>query len=640
MSTQFGFRFSRLVSIVCLCLFAIRPAIAVDPVVRDRPPNIVWIISEDNSKHYLRHFDPNGAPAAAIEAMAAEGITFDRAFSNAPVCSVARTTLITGCYATRLGTQWHRKIQQPSMPSGLQAFPAYLREAGYYTTNRSKKDYNIKVSGAWDESSGRAHWRNRPDEQTPFFHCVSYNDSHEHKLHFPAGDIGQPTTDDPAQVHLPPYLPDTPLARYTTAFYLDRMRVIDGLVSDEIEALRDGGQLENTFVFYFGDHGGVLPRSKGTIYETGLHVPLVVRIPKAYRDTKLVDRSLSIGNHISGFVSFVDFGPTVLHLAGLPLPPGVDGLPFLGPDISQDELEKRNTAFAHTDRFDETYDMNRAVRKGRFKYVRTYNAHHPPLIRNDYRLKTALRVQWERAYREGNLNDVQSAFFEPGSTERLFDLDSDPYETHNLIEQSHLQAVRDDLRELLDSWMTDCRDLGFLTESRFVADAVTDPIAYGLRTEATIEKAKARADLVLEPLEDTVAALDALRQSWDDELNDYWIVNSIVARLKNSDRLPDRQIAKLRSLARELIDGGHIPTAARAAELLVRLGDDIGLDPFASMLQRCAQPADALAVYNALMVLRDEGLIEVPRGDRRLLPPDAFEGQRPIPAAVRSFALP
>ena len=143
-------------------------------------PNFLWILSEDNSKHYLKLFDEAGAPTPEIEKLAESGLIFDHTFSCAPVCSVARTTLMSGLYAPRVGTFQHRKIKTATLPDGWQLFPAYLREAGYYTTNRSKTDYNTSGNeGVWDESSNRASWRNRPSPDTPFFHMQTFGQSHE-----------------------------------------------------------------------------------------------------------------------------------------------------------------------------------------------------------------------------------------------------------------------------------------------------------------------------------------------------------------------------------------------------------------------------------------------------------------------------
>ncbi|MEO8497223.1 MAG: sulfatase-like hydrolase/transferase, partial [Planctomycetota bacterium] len=161
-------------------------------------PNFVWLISEDNSTHYLKLFNEHGAETPRIAELAKHGLLFENAFSNAPVCSVARTTLITGCYGPRIGTQFHRRSVEVPMPAGLRMFPAYLRDAGYYTTNNNKKDYNaIEGEGVWDESSKDADWRQRKAGQ-PFFHMQSFTTTHESSLHFSAKEMrSEATKTDP-----------------------------------------------------------------------------------------------------------------------------------------------------------------------------------------------------------------------------------------------------------------------------------------------------------------------------------------------------------------------------------------------------------------------------------------------------------
>jgi uncharacterized sulfatase len=277
-------------------------------------PNIVWLLSEDNSIHYARLYGDELGAMPNIESLAQSGLVFNHAFSCSPVCSVARTTLMTGMYAPRIGFQYHRKQVQARLPAGSAMFPVHLRKAGYYVSNNVKTDYNVVAGKVWNESSRKASWRNRPDKEMPFFHMQSFGMSHESSLHFkrPQMNVEELTT-RPEDVTVFPYHPDTPTFRYTYARYHDRMRVVDQAIGRVIDQLREDGLMENTFVFYFGDHGGVLPRSKGYIYESGLHVPMVVHIPQEYR--QLV--SQQPGTRQDGFVEFVDFAPTVLNLAGL-----------------------------------------------------------------------------------------------------------------------------------------------------------------------------------------------------------------------------------------------------------------------------------------------------------------------------------
>ncbi|HLT93302.1 MAG TPA: sulfatase-like hydrolase/transferase, partial [Membranihabitans sp.] len=274
----------------------------------------MWITSEDNSKHYLSLFDPNGVETPHIEALARHGLQFTRAFSNAPVCSVARSTLITGAYAPRIGAQYHRKLQTVPMPQDLKMFPEYLREAGYYTTNNPKEDYNLEKSASvWDESSREASWKNRAPGQ-PFFHMVNIGVTHEGNLHFSRDFIDTLTlVTDERNVFVQPNHPNTEIFRRTNAYYRDRIRLMDKMVGEIVAELEDEGLMDNTFIFYFGDHGGVLPGSKGYLYETGLHVPLVVYVPPMYRDLW----GIQAGEKVQGFVSFIDFAPTVLSIAGV-----------------------------------------------------------------------------------------------------------------------------------------------------------------------------------------------------------------------------------------------------------------------------------------------------------------------------------
>ncbi len=481
-------------------------------------PNVVWIVSEDNSHHYLKHFFPDGIPTPQIEAMAAHGLTYDHAFSNSPVCSVARTTLATSCFGPRIGTQFHRRSEQATLPDGLQMFPAYLREAGYYTTNNSKEDYNAGPSkGVWDESSKKASWRNRSETSQPFFHMESHAQSHESSLHFSKQVYDNHVLSvDPKTVQLADYFPDTPLFRFTHAYYLERMQIIDSIVGDTLSKLKEDGLLEETFVFYFGDHGGVLPRGKGYIYESGLHVPLVVRVPEKWKH--LVDAEK--GSRINGFVSFVDFGPTVLNLAGVEVPSQVDGKPFLGNGITTEEVNQRNEAFGYADRFDEKYDFMRSLRKGRFQYIRSFQPFLPDGLQNNYRYQMLAYQEWRDLYKAGKLNAQQQQFFQAKPVEMLFDVEADPHEVHNLAKDSDHQKALIDLRTRLNKTLRTLPDLSYYPESHLIS-VMNNPVAFGKSHQSEIGELADIADLALVDFVRAKTDLQAALNS-DNPWKRYW----------------------------------------------------------------------------------------------------------------------
>jgi arylsulfatase A-like enzyme len=556
-------------------------------------PNILWIMSEDNSKHYLRHFDRHGAVAPNIEALAQHGVTFDRAFSCAPVCSVARTTLITSCYAPRIGTQFHRRSKMATMSNGVKMFPAYLRAAGYYTTNNSKEDYNAQKSGdVWNESSRNASWKNRPNDATPFFHVLTSTLSHESSLHFDATAMEQPTVTEPASVQLQPYFPDTKIFRYTRARYHDRIMAIDQVVGKVVAELQKAGELENTFIFYFGDHGGVLPRSKGYAYESGLHVPLVVRVPDNYKD--LVGRELS--SRTKGFVEFVDFGPTVLSLAGVDRPNGIDGDAFLGKDIDVAEVDARNEAFGYADRFDEKYDLVRTLRQGNFKYIRNFEPFLPDGLQNNYRYKMLAFEQWRQLHEAGELNEIQSQFFQEKPVEALYDLDSDPHEVHNLAADPQYAEQRNSMRQRLTDRLKSMPDLSFVPEAVLFSEAMPNPVAFGQANKTAIAGLIDTVNLALLPFDEAESKLKDALQS-DDPWTRYWAVvacSSFGKAASSLAPLVEKRLVDLEPLV-----------VMRAVEFVAITSEQ---DPRPSLyrsFQRATNEPEALRMLNTAVFLND-----------------------------------
>lgn len=555
-------------------------------------PNFVWIISEDNSKHYLELFDENGIETPNIAELADHGILFTRAFSNSPVCSVARSTLISGCYGPRIGTQYHRRSERVPMPDETEMFPAYLRELGYYTTNNSKEDYNIiKNDDVWDESSKKAHWRNRAGDQ-PFFHKESHSKSHESNLHFKKARMERHTTVDPDQVFLSPRHPDTETFRFTAAYYRDKILDIDTIVGEITEQLKEDGLLENTFIFYFGDHGGVLPGSKGFAYETGLHVPLVVRIPENYKH--LVD--IKPGSATGGFISFIDFGPTLLKLAGADIPEGIDGNPFLGRGIDEKELNARDVTFGYADRFDEKYDLVRTARKSNFKYMRNYQPFNPDGLHNRYRYLSLAYLEWREMYHKGQLNDVQKQFFEPRPAEELFDIDVDPYETNNLATDPSYSDKLEEMRSLLTEWVKGNPDLSFIPEPQLVKEAFDNPVVFGQDHIDEISKLVDIADLSLLPYENARNEIGKALSS-DNYLEKYWglIVCSSFGK----------EASEFYEKAKKLTGDENLLVRTRAAEFLGLTGSQNPKDVIRTALAETDDPVEANLILNTVVLLRD-----------------------------------
>lgn len=562
---------------------------------KDRP-NIVWLVTEDNSARWLRLYDENGAPMPNIERLAAQGLVFNHAFSCAPVCSVARSTIISGCYAPRVGAQYHRRQEAVPMPDGVRMFPYYLRQAGYYTTNCNKEDYNFtpaEKEGVWDESSARASYRNRRPGQ-PFFHVQNYTGTHESCLH-PGGmkDYYDKTKTDPASVRLAACHPDTETFRHAYARYLDRHREVDEQMGRFIRQLEEDGLLEDTFLFYYGDHGGPLPRGKGYVYNHGLQVPMVVYIPPRWKHLA----PATARSRVDGFVQFIDLSATVLNLAGVDIPKGIDGKPFLGTGVSLAELNARDLSFAYADRFDEKYDLVRTLRKGRFHYMRNYQPFNFDGLYNRYRYLQPAYQEWRELHKGGRLNAAQSQFFNARPAECLFDLAADPDEVKNLADDPAYADILREMRGLLQRQVKSMPDLSFIPEPVFLAEGKDNPAAYGQKRRAEIARLVDIADLSLVPFgqakPQVARALDS-----DDPLERYWglIVCSSFGReaASFSDRAQGLAASDPSNLVR-----------VRAAEFLGLTGMCDPRDFIARALERSTDANEIGLILNTVVLLRD-----------------------------------
>ncbi len=606
--------------VFCLLLACVFSFNSFAKAAEDRP-NVVWILSEDNSKHYLRLYGAELGVTPTIEGLAKDGLTFEHAFSNSPVCSVARTTLMSGMYAPRIGFQYHRKLKLANLPPGAKLFPAYLRDAGYYTSNNSKKDYNVVEGKVWDESSRKASWRKRPKKDMPFFHMMSTGVSHESSLHFTEKQMAaEELITNPQDVELQPYFPDTPTFRHTLARYFDRMRLVDEQVARVVKQLKEDGVYDNTIIFYFGDHGGVLPRSKGYIYESGLHVPLVVRVPEKWQDLSPFKR----GSRVDGFVSFIDFSSTVLNLAGVDVPKTMDGRPFLGGGVTASEVNSRDEAYGYADRFDEKYEAVRSLRKGRYKYMRNFEGFYPDGQQNNYRYRQLAFAEWRHLYRAGKLNKTQSQFFEPKRPELLFDVEADPHEVTDLASDPKYRDVLEDMRKRLEEKMLSLPDLSLFPESHVVANATDDGAAYGQKHKNEMAVLLRVANLALQPFEVAKADLEAALKM-DSAVARNW------ALVACSSFGPEAE--SLAPTAKTLLKDKDLLDRVRAAEFLTIVSEFDPSKVVVEALEQTDSPVAALIIANSICYLRDEHGIKFDIDPKKLK-----VGPKPIERRLEYFS--
>ena len=339
------------------------------------------------------------------------------------------------------------------LPDGIKFYSHHLRKAGYYCTNNSKEDYNlIKPDGSWDGSGRNAHWKNAPKGK-PFFAIFNHTVSHESKIRLREKSFPHHKIEDAS---IPPYHPNIPETKRDWAQYHANITKLDGLVAKTLKELDDSGLSENTIVFYYGDHGSGMPRHKRWLWDSGIHIPLLVKIPDKWKQF----REVIPGNKSDRLVSFVDLGPTALSLAGIDPPKNMHGKAFLGPHSEK----PREFIHAFRGRMDERYDMVRAVRDKRYKYIRNYNPHQIYGQFIAYMFQTDTTRIWKEMFDQGKLNEIQSAFWRTKPPIEFYDTLEDPHEVNNLANSQSHAAVRDRLAAELHRWQMEIRDLGFLPE--------------------------------------------------------------------------------------------------------------------------------------------------------------------------------
>ena len=444
-------------------------------------PNILWLTSEDNSADWIGCYGNPRVETPNLDRLATQGFQYMHAFSNGPSCSPSRSTWITGVMALSMGTH-HQRCFLP-IPDSIPFYTEPLKQAGYYTGNDTKTDYNISGrdrSLAWD-NLGKVKWSELKSRQ-PFFQVINFYDSHSSKLR---GDI-EHTEFKPEDVLLPAHYPDVPIIRKNLALYYDCIKRMDASIGSALNRLEDEGLAEDTIVIYNSDHGGAVPRAKGFIFRDSLHCPLIIRIPEKYKDLWPEGQP---GSKVDRLVSFVDMPKTWVSLAGGQVPAAMQGTIFLGPDTEPEQQYH----MAFRGRQADMVDNSRAICDKRFLYIRNYMPYAPwmQFWKNNWDIP--LTAAWYQTVRAGEANEVQSRFFSAkGWPEELYDMERDPDCVNNLIDNPEYRETAVDMRKALRRKQVEIYDAGLLPESEIgrlakangttIYEMAHDPKIYNVNT--------------------------------------------------------------------------------------------------------------------------------------------------------------
>ena len=552
-------------------------------------PNILWLVSEDN-ECFLGCYGDRLAHTPRLDKLAQQGVLYERCFGW-PVCAPSRFALISGMYAVTCGPAEHMRAQG-KIPAWLKGFPAYLREAGYYTSNNAKTDYNspISIREAWDACGKKAHWRNRPAEK-PFFSVFNHEVTHESCL-FPKKELPLPFLSmDPAQVRIPPYQPDTPEMRADWVRYYNHIRLLDNQIAAKLKELADAGLADDTIVFYYSDNGGVLPRSKRFLEESGTHVPLIIYFPPKWRHLAPAPP----GSRIKEPVSFVDFAQTVLSLAGVKAPGYMQGHAFAGPAKAANEF-----VFITRDRMDERYDMMRSVMDSRWLYIRNYRPDLPYVQPLSYMFQARGYQSWAGVAAAGKLTSATAMFWAAKPSEELYDMLADPDSVHNLAAEPGHRQTLERMRATLEKRVVANKDNGFVPEGSALEGYDASHTPQALPIERVFALANRASDR-------SAANLPMLIESLGDPCEPvrWWAAQGCT--------ILGEKVGPAEPALRKCLDDQSGAVQVAAAEALARLGKlDAALPVLERWIQRTDTPPFALQAANVLDRLGEAGRPALP----------------------------
>jgi arylsulfatase A-like enzyme len=445
-------------------------------VAEKTKPNILWMTSEDNSIEWISCYGSKNAKTPHIDQLAKEGFRYLYCFDNGAVCAPTRSSWITGMHSISNGTQPMRSGFE--IPASVSFYNELLQKAGYFTSNCSKTDYNLRgpkgrnPKDFWNYS-GKDYagtWKLREKGQ-PFFTVYNIGDSHESRAF---GDHKDESV-DPKKMILAPYHPDLPEMRNTYAKYSSAISKMDSLVGQAIENLKQDGLYENTIIVYNSDHGGVLARSKRFLYSSGIHCPLIVRIPEKMKH--LYPQGKSPGSTIDRIVSFIDMPKTWVSLTGAEMKENFQGRIFLGPETEP----QSQYHFSWRGRADERFDCVRVMRDEQFAYHKNYAPFAPNGQYLAYMHNMKATGAWERHHQAGKTNAVTGRFFEPRPSEEFYDNFKDFHNIDNQIDDPLHQTKIKELKKELRRQQLKYFDSGLMPEemrNRIIKEKNTTVFAF------------------------------------------------------------------------------------------------------------------------------------------------------------------
>ena len=440
---------------------------------KDLKPNIVWITIEDQSQYLLPFNGNDDIKLPNLQEIADESLIFNNMYATYPVCAPARSSIITGMYPNSIGTHNMRTMSYDSyirtgelgernenekvlgipkysskLAESIKTFPQILRENGYHTHNQSKGDYNFIINDStWTSYRSEIDLKNI---NKPLFAVYNFDITHESRMW--SRDKEKLIVNPNEIKFIPPVFPDDSIVRHSLAVNYSNLFEMDRQVGELIKNLKSSGVYEDSYIFFYSDHGGPFPRHKRAIYETGTKVPFFVKLPRGKKEK--IDKNQ--------LLSFVDFAPTVLSIAGIDIPTEYQGIPFLGKFSSK---KNREHLFTSSDRFDENPDRIRAVRDIKFKYIRNYFPENSHALDVDYRTQMALMRHLTSLHLQNKLSENHNFWFRvPKFAEELYDLENDPFELNNLSDNSIHQEKLKELSAVLDTWIDEIDDLGRIPE--------------------------------------------------------------------------------------------------------------------------------------------------------------------------------